>query len=110
MTTKNTTDTEKTIQSEALRLLDDHYTGKLSTQQFLHSLSAVIAQTDEEITVITRHRGKRLIQTTDPVMIADIVTSDAEVVAKEFDSNGFVCKLRALVTDREAQYLTEVGR
>ena len=109
---KNTNTKYKTAHTAVTSkaLLDDHYTGILSTQQFLHSLSAVIAESDEEITVITRHRGKRLIQTTDPIVIADITTSDAEIVAKEYDTNGFVCKLRALVTDNEMRYLTEVER
>ena len=90
------------IKNQARLLLELHLEGSLSTNEFLHMLNRLITTRKEEPTTITEIEDDRwLVCTTSARLIANILSSDAVVDAREKDSNGFTNRIRALVTEQE---------
>ncbi|MTW85091.1 hypothetical protein F3157_05390 [Virgibacillus dakarensis] len=90
------------ITDQSQKLLDAHYSGKMSIRQFLHALNRLITVRTEEPTIIDDlGDGQRLIQTTDAKLIPKIIDSDAKIIAKSYDDNGFINKVRAIVSEGE---------
>ncbi|WP_042224137.1 hypothetical protein [Oceanobacillus manasiensis] len=85
---------------QAQALLNRHYNGELSTNQFLHQLNRLITVRKDEPTVVTEVSDSLyLLQTTDAHIIPALLNSDGEIIAKSYDVNGFVDKVRAVVDE-----------
>ncbi|MFC7062753.1 hypothetical protein [Halobacillus seohaensis] len=90
------------IESQAKQFLDEHYDGRLSTLEFLHRLNRLVTVRKEEPTVTYEiDDGKWIIQTMSPKVIPNVLNSDAEINAREYDDNGFMREVRAIVSTRE---------
>ena len=86
------------IKTEAKKLLERHRKGELCTSQFLHRLNHLVSGRNVEPDLLTEVNGQWLVQSTNANVIAAVLDSDAEIVARKRDRNKFTCKIRAVAT------------
>jgi hypothetical protein len=87
-------------------LLDRHQSGEINFRQFTHLLHRVIfrGKPRKEAFSTEVKRGMSMIQTDDPVLIANVINSDLIIVAKDVE-DGFITKVRAIGTGEEVDMI-----
>jgi CHASE3 domain sensor protein len=93
---------------QARLLLDRYQHGNLNFRQFTHLLASVMRgdkQRKESFSTDIK-QNLAMIQSSNPVVIADIVnSSDLEIIAKDVDKYGFIVKVRAIGSPEEVELI-----
>lgn len=98
------------IKRDSRKLLNDLLIGRINTWQFLYGLNRLLTVEPCEPTIVSQlDSGLYLVQTDDHKVIAKLLCSDVEINAKERGANGFVRKIRVIVTEDELSGLHELN-